>query len=103
MIDTFLGLPLPLQVLTVVLAAWAVVALVKGPREAWRLWKRFGHMLGDAVASVVMTLFYFTILVPFAGIARLTQDALGRTHPAEKLWHERVPETVTVEEGRRQF
>ena len=51
-----------LKVLAAVVTVFAIVALVRGPREAWRLWKRFGHAVGDLVGRVAMTVFYFTIL-----------------------------------------
>lgn len=63
-------------VVATVAVVFGALALVKGPREAWRLWRRFGHAMGDALARVVLTVFYFTVMIPFALIAR-RQDALG--------------------------
>lgn len=65
-----------LYLLGAIAAVFGVLALVKGPREALRLWRRFGHAMGDALARVVLTVFYFTVMVPFALLAR-RQDALG--------------------------
>ncbi|MCE7939428.1 MAG: hypothetical protein DYG90_12775, partial [Chloroflexi bacterium CFX6] len=59
-----------LYLLGAVAAVFGVLALVKGPREALRLWRRFGHAMGDALARVVLTVFYFTVMVPFALLAR---------------------------------
>jgi hypothetical protein len=34
--------------------------------SAWRAWKRIGRAIGDVIGRLVLTVFYFTILVPFA-------------------------------------
>lgn len=74
-----------LYLLGAVAAVFGVLALVKGPREALRLWRRFGHAMGDVVARVVLTVFYFTVMIPFAVIAR-RQDALGLGAAAGPRW-----------------
>ena len=65
------------KLLLVVLVAFAVLSAAVGPRRAWALWKRFGQAIGDALARVVMTAFYFTLFVPFAAIARRAGDPLA--------------------------
>lgn len=47
-------------------------------RRFWNTWKRFGRWMGDQVARVVLTLFYFTIALPFGLGVRLGLDPLGR-------------------------
>jgi hypothetical protein len=32
----------------------------------WRAWKRIGRAIGDLIGRLVLTVFYFTIFVPFA-------------------------------------
>lgn len=67
-------------------AALALAALFLGPRRAWALWRRMGRALGDLIGRVVLTLFYFSILVPFALIARVFQDPLGVKRADGPLW-----------------
>lgn len=43
-------------------------------RKLWSLWKRFGQAMGDFIARLVLTLFYFTIFAPFGLGVRLWGD-----------------------------
>ena len=92
-----------LRILTAVLAVFLLLVLIKGPREAWRLWKIFGQMLGDILARVVLTIFYFTVLVPFALIAMFGRDALARKRPEAGLWQSVQSLTTDLDSARRQF
>jgi len=70
----------------------------------WKGWMKFGHFMGDIVARVVMTLFYFTILLPFGVIVTLFSDPLDRKHKDQQpAWHSRTTGDRTLEEARRQF
>ncbi|MEM7532151.1 MAG: hypothetical protein AAF639_08245 [Chloroflexota bacterium] len=42
----------------------------------WPAWKRFGQLMGDIVGRVVLTIFYFTIFLPFGLVSRLGRDPL---------------------------
>jgi hypothetical protein len=91
------------KILAVLLTVFALLALVRGPREAWRLWKRFGQALGDTLARLVLTVFYFTLLAPFAWIAMATQDALGRKRPASgSYWLRPKPGPADLDAARQQ-
>lgn len=91
-----------LKILAAVLAVFAVLAIVRGPREAWRLWKRFGHVMGDFVGRAAMTVFYFTILVPFALYSRATKDPLTlRRHGAAWTDADQQPDELAA--AHRQF
>ncbi len=90
-------------VLIVATATYAVLALIYGPRRAWAIWRRFGHWLGDALARVVLTVFYFTVFIPFALIARLTQDPLARKATQGPLWQPVVSGSDDLDAARRQF
>jgi hypothetical protein len=94
-----------LKILAVVLTVFALLAVFKGPREALRLWKAFGQALGDIIARIVLTVFYFTVLVPFALVARFSQDALGRKAPAdgEGFWRAIESARTDLAGARRQF
>ena len=45
-------------------------------KKFWRGWMRFGHFMGDIVGRVVLTIFYFTIMLPFSVIVTLFCDPL---------------------------
>ena len=73
-------------------------------KKFWSGWLRFGHFMGDIVARVVMTLFYFTILLPFGVIVTLFSDPLDLKHKDKQpAWHPRTTGDRTLEEARRQF
>ena len=72
-------------------------------KDFWSGWQAFGHFMGDMLARVVLTIFYFTIFVPFGLGVRLFADPLYiKTHPNE-LWRSRFTGDQTLEELRRQF
>lgn len=72
-------------------------------RKVWRAWKAFGHFMGNMVARVVLSIFYFTIFVPFAIGARLFTDPLGLKNSAEALWLNRQTADANLSEATRQF
>ena len=52
-------------------------------KRIWEGWKRFGQWIGDMLARVVLTVFYFTIFVPFGLGVRFFSDPLAiKTRPA---------------------
>ena len=79
-----------------------------GPRaffvRLWEGWKRFGKKLADFQARILLSIVYFTIIMPFGFAVRLLADPLaikpGRPHG----WTDRAPETVTaLDRAGRQF
>lgn len=72
-------------------------------KRFWEGWKRFGHWMGDMIARVVLTVFYFTIFMPFGLGVRLFSDPLMiKSRPAD-LWLARSTRDKTIEDTRRQF
>jgi hypothetical protein len=70
----------------------------------WQAWKRFGQFLGDILARIVLTLFYFTVLVPFGLGVRLLSDPLRTRHTGTtSLWALRQTGDQSLDEARRQF
>ena len=69
-------------------------------KQFWHAWKRFGQMMGDFLARIVLTLFYFTIFLPFGLGVRLGSDPLDlrRRAPA---WVGRSTHDKTLEDARR--
>jgi len=52
------------------------VKLFSFTRIIWDRWQRFGQLIGDLFARIVLTILYFTILVPFGVGVRLFGDPL---------------------------
>jgi len=71
-------------------------------RRLWAGWKRVGRKIGDFQARVLLTVFYFVILAPFAMGVRLLADPLGLKRPGG--WHPVSPSADTAaQRARRQF
>jgi hypothetical protein len=76
------------------------IALIK---DFWHGWKAFGQFLGDWLARVVLTIFYFTVFIPFGLGVRLFADPLQiKTQPAQ-LWRPRPTGDQTLEDTTRQY
>lgn len=68
-------------------------------------WDRFNIIVGiygDIQGRVIVTLFYFTILVPFGIGARLFNNALRLRATDTAQWLERPPVENGLEEASRQ-
>ena len=73
-------------------------------KRIWKGWLRFGHFMGDIVGRVVMTIFYFTFLLPFGIIVTLFSDPLDMKHKQKKpAWLPRTTGDRDLTEARRQF
>jgi hypothetical protein len=72
-------------------------------KKLWQNWKRFGHFMGDLLARVVLTIFYFTILLPFGLINTLFGDPLNMKHSKKPAWLARETGDRDMAEARRQF
>lgn len=75
-------------------------------KRIWGLWKRVGQFIGDAIARIVLTIFYFTVAVPFGLGVRLMSDPLrikefGR--PSDTHWLDREPTEDSIKDARRLF
>ena len=70
-------------------------------RTAWQLWKRIALVIGDFIARVVLTIFYFTVFVPFGLGVRLLSDRLAIKHRPEENWLERGAREDVLEDARR--
>jgi len=72
-------------------------------RKAWEAWKRVGRAIGDFIGRVVLTVFYFTIFVPFGLGVRLLSDPLQLNRVSASFWLSRRTGDLTLEDARRQF
>ena len=69
----------------------------------WRGWKRIAHKIGDFQARVLLTIFYFVIVAPFALAVRLFADPLALKSTTARGWRARTPGAPALEQARRQF
>jgi len=76
-------------------------ALKETARLAWDRFKIIAGIVGDVQGQFFATLFYFTILVPFGLIARLTGDPLRLRHP-DQAWLTKDPVDHRLEAAKRQ-
>ena len=71
-------------------------------RRAWARWKVIAHVIGNFQARVLLTLFYFVIVPPFALIVKVAKDPLGLRLPrTASFWSPRPEADPTA--ARRQF
>ncbi|HEY2105436.1 MAG TPA: hypothetical protein VGH29_06600 [Candidatus Binataceae bacterium] len=74
-----------------------------GLRELWAGWKKIARKIGDFQARVLMTVFYFVLLAPFALVVRRTSDPLAIKPATQRGWGVRESAAeYTVEMARRQ-
>jgi hypothetical protein len=72
-------------------------------KKIWEGWKAFGRFMGNIVGRVVLTVFYFTVFVPFGlGVRRFSDPLQVRTVPSS-LWRPRTTTDKNVADVRRQF
>jgi len=71
-------------------------------RVAWDRWQIIAHINGDYVARVLVNLFYFTILVPFALGVKYFADPLA-SRGASVHWISRKAVGAKLDEARSQF
>lgn len=72
-------------------------------RKGWQAWKRFGQFMGDLIGRVVLTVFYFTLFMPFALGMRLLGDPLALHPRGLAKWLERKTHDLTLEDSRRLY
>jgi hypothetical protein len=69
-------------------------------QQAWELWKRFGLFMGNLFGRVILTLFYFTVYLPFGLGVRLFGDPL-KIKGARPTWQERTTAGDDLDQARR--
>ncbi len=72
-------------------------------RRIWEAWKRVGQVIGDFIARIVLSIFYFTVFVPFVLAVKLFRDPLRtKVMHSSSWWLERSTHDLSLEDGRRQ-
>ncbi len=73
-------------------------------KRIWNAWKRLGQKIGDFLARVVLSVFYFTVFMPFALAVRLFQDPLRqRPKNLKSYWEGKQSQTAGLDDARRGF
>ncbi len=72
-------------------------------KRFWAGWKAFGQMMGNLIARVVLTIFYFTIFVPFGLGSALFSDPLMIKTTPDSFWRPRSTGDQALEDVLRQF
>ena len=70
-------------------------------RKVWQAWKRIGQFIGDFVGRVFLTVFYFTVFMPFGLGVRLFGDPLTMRRSYQPQWLDRKTTDLTLEDARR--
>ena len=72
-------------------------------QKIWAGWKRFGHFMGDLLGRIVLTVFYFTIFLPFGLVNTLFGDPLAMKQKGAPKWIERTTGDRNMAEAQREF
>jgi hypothetical protein len=68
----------------------------------WQAWKKFGQILGDLIGRILLTIFYFTLFMPFGLGVRLFGDRLNTKDRSGPVWIRRNTSDLTINDARRQ-
>ncbi len=72
-------------------------------RALWQSWKRVARRIGDFQARILLTVFYYAVLGPFALVLRWLSDPLAIKPGGQRGWHPRnEPAGTPIERARRQ-
>ena len=71
-------------------------------KQVWQAWKRFGQFMGTILAYIVLTIFYFTLFLPYAVVMTWFSDPLLIRRP-QPTWAARPAGDPSIEGARRQF
>ena len=72
-------------------------------RKFWHAWKRFGQIIGDFVGRLVLTVFYFTLFMPFGLGVRFFGDPLALRPSGDSKWLERTTKDLAIDDTRRLY
>jgi hypothetical protein len=73
-------------------------------RRLWEGWKRVTRKIGDFQARLILTIFFYVVLAPFALAIRWGADPLAMKPGGQRGWLPRKPGGSDVwEAAKRQF
>jgi len=72
--------------------------------HGWGRWRELSQKAADVQARVLLTVFYFTLMLPFGVVFGLFKDPLRiKQRPSGSYWVERKPPSGTLADAKRQF
>ena len=72
-------------------------------RQFWELWKRFGLFMANIFARIILTIFYFTIILPVGLLGRFFSDPLDIKAGKKAQWRDYTMPESTLENLRRPY
>ena len=72
-------------------------------QRMWQGWKRFGKIIGDFIGRLVLTIFYFTIFLPFGLGVRILGDPLDIKSKRSFQWLDRSTRDLSLNDVRRLY
>lgn len=74
-------------------------------KRLWKWWVPKAHKIGNFQARLILTVFYFTLFMPFALMVKLFTDPLHIKPKSPKGWMDRPEEQVDdlLERASKQF
>jgi hypothetical protein len=70
-------------------------------KKFWEGWKRIGTFIGDLIGRLILTLFYFTLVLPFGLVMRLVRDPLSLKKSDPPSWQGREKDEASLDAARR--
>ncbi|HHL39094.1 MAG TPA: hypothetical protein ENJ37_01170 [Deltaproteobacteria bacterium] len=73
-------------------------------KRLWEKWKVLAVKIGEFNSRVILTVFYFVIMLPFGVGARLFSDPLSMKRKRNaSYWVDREAAAPTLQDAKRQF
>ena len=69
----------------------------------WDNWKKIAHKLGVFQSRIILSIFYFTLLLPFGLIFSLFKDELQIKKKRQSTWLTKIQKEDTIEDMRKQY
>lgn len=72
--------------------------------HGWSRWRELSQKAADFQARILLTVFYFTLMLPFGVVFGLLKDPLRiKQRPSGTYWMERKPSSESLADAQRQF
>lgn len=73
-------------------------------KRLWKGWKEIATYIGDFQSRLLLTVFYFTVAIPFGLLTRLAADPLHVRRPRSSSgWIKRQAQNADLSSAQRQF
>lgn len=72
-------------------------------KKLWDGWMKIAKAIGNFNARLILSLFYFVVMVPLGLIVGSRKDFLGIKEKSPSTWQPKDSHATDLEEGRRQY